>query len=368
MGARGTAALGVALAAAGAAFGTPSLYVPGFALIALALITLAWVHLAAAGAGIEVDPGPTRIVEGDSYPLRLRLRRGQIPPPGGELSHPLLEQPVAVGPLRPARVDAEIRFERRGRHRLSCSWTIRDPLGLTSRRNHAEEGDELLVLPRVEPVHPPAFGGGGIGGGSASGYDEGVAGLREARAVEFEFDGLRPYREGTPASRIYWPAVARSGEMVEMRLVAGANARPLVVLDASRPDDEESLDRAVRAAASLCVHLAQGGGCSVLIPGHRQATALDPALRTWPQVHGQLALVHAGVPTFPPARLARHGSIIWVTGGNPMRGERLVAALGAGPHYVVAARPAGRTPPALTVAGCHGRRIGARRLPARSAA
>ena len=91
--------------------------------------------------------------------------------------------------------------------------------------------------------------------------------MREARAAEFEVDGLRPYREGSPASRIHWPALARSGEMHERRMVAGAEATPLVVLDAELPDDQEALDRAVRAAASLCVHLAPGSGCSVLLPG-----------------------------------------------------------------------------------------------------
>jgi uncharacterized protein (DUF58 family) len=368
VGARGTAALGLALVAAGAAFAVPSLYVPGFALAGVAILAAVWVWLATRGAGVDVEAGPTRIVEGDTYPLALALRRGPVPPPAGELDHPLLTGPVAVGPLRPTRVGAEIRFERRGRHRLACSWTIRDPLGLSSRRIDVDEGAELLVLPRVEPVMPPAFGGGGVGGGSVSGNEEGVAGLREARAVEFEIDGLRPYREGSPASRIHWPAVARSGEMHERRLVAGADARPLVVLDAARPDDEESLDRAVRAAASLCVHLAQSGGCSVLLPGHRQATALDSALRAWPQVHGLLALVHSGTPTFPPSRLGRHGSVVWVTAGNPIRGERLVAALGAGPHFVVSSRAHGRAAPALAVAGCHGRRVGARRIAVGSAA
>ena len=48
-------------------------------------------------------------------------------------------------------------------------------------------------------------------------------------------DGLRPYRPGSPASRIHWRTVARSGEMYEKRFVAGADAAPLIVLDPTSP-------------------------------------------------------------------------------------------------------------------------------------
>ena len=143
---------------------------------------------------------------------------------------------------------------------------IRDPLRLVSRELLGTGGDEVLVLPRVEPVTAP--GGGGAGGSHGGmGIDPGVMGRRlDASMAELEIDGLRPYREGTSASRIHWASVARRGEMLERRLVAELDSAPLIVLDPSGGDDEESLDRAVRAAASLCVHLGREGGCAILLP------------------------------------------------------------------------------------------------------
>ena len=96
-------------------------------------------------------------------------------------------------------------------------------------------------------------------------------------AAELDLEGLRPYRQGTPASRIHWPAVARSGEMLERRLSADGDTAPLVVLDASRTPTEEALDHAVRAAASLCLHLARRGGCALLLPGCGRAASLTRA-------------------------------------------------------------------------------------------
>ena len=95
------------------------------------------------------------------------------------------------------------------------------------------------------------------------------AGL-DTRTIDFEIDGLRPYRNGSPASRIHWATVARTGEMVEHRLVAGADSSPLVVLDRFNPADQDALDSAVRAAASICVHLAPAGGCTLLVSGERR--------------------------------------------------------------------------------------------------
>ena len=179
------------------------------------------------------------------------------------------------------RIRIDVRFERRGRRIIEPpSFTIHDPLRLVSRTVRDDGGDaELLVLPRIEPVVAPS-GSGGSGSGSPGDGRTTAAALRGAAvgsAAELDLDGLRPYRTGTPASRIHWPAVARSGEMLERRLTAESDSAPLVVLDASRPPSEEALDAAVRAAASLCVFVARRGGLALLLP----ATAAPPSsLRT----------------------------------------------------------------------------------------
>ena len=369
MSAVATTGLGVSLALAGAAFGSPSLLVPGIALVLLALTAVLWVEAAAFGARLHREPGPERIVEGDAYAVAFELRRGILPPPGGELDEPLLDGSIRVGPLRPRRVERDVRLPRRGRHSLDGStWTIRDPLGLRERRIATAAGGELLVLPRVHPVRAAGLGAAGVGAGAARLGEEGVASVREAQAVEFDIDGLRPYRAGSPATRIHWPAVARSGEMHERRLVAGAEALPVVVLDAEHPDSEDALDMAVRAAASICVFLAGSGGCAVLLPGHRAPAALDARLRAWPQIHAGMAMVRAGAPTAVPSRVGGAGSVFWVSGGGLGRARRLLRGYGPGPHFLVAPGPA-PGPAAFEVAGCSAVAVGsgARRATRRAA-
>ena len=92
-----TALLGLALCLAGGTFDTASLYVPGVALLFLAIGSVVWVRLAASGATVERLPGPHTVVEEDPYPLRVEVRSGALPPPGGELLEPLLGWPVPIG-------------------------------------------------------------------------------------------------------------------------------------------------------------------------------------------------------------------------------------------------------------------------------
>ena len=113
---------------------------------------------------------------------------------------------------------------------------------------------------------------------------------RRGGPAQFEVDGLRPYRDGSPASRIHWPAVARTGEMIERRLVAGGEPRPLVVFDPRGATTPAHRERAMRAAASLCVELGRSGGCDLLLPGERRPLTIDPALRSWPEAHVRIAV------------------------------------------------------------------------------
>ncbi len=363
--ARSTLTLAAALVAAGVMFDAPVLLLPGIALLLLAGGAWAWVELATREARVERPRGPASVEEGEPYPLRIVIRRGRVPP-RGELTDPLLEQPRPVRARvrgRVSEVSLSLRFKRRGRFVLAPSKLIvRDPLRLHSREVESEHGGELLVLPRVEPVTAPGDAGGGEREGEAAELGDG-AGARalEASAIEFEIDGLRPYREGSPASRIHWPVVARTGELIERRLVAGDDSSPLVVLDAEQPEDEESLDRAVRAAASLCVHLARtGGGCALLLPRERRPLPIDPELRGWPVAHARLAVVEAGRAPTGMARSGHTGPVLWVTTrrGGPPR----AAGGQANPiSYLVSPHPLPGVPASFTVAGCHGQALAAGR-------
>jgi uncharacterized protein (DUF58 family) len=351
-----TALLGAALCLAGGTFDTPSLYVPGVALVVLAVGSVVWVVLAARGATVERVPGPHTVVEEDPYPLRVEVRSGVLPPPGGELLEPLLGWPVPVGGRWSRRLRINVRFSRRGRRILEPDvLVIRDPLRLFSRELVGEGGEEVLVLPRVEPVTAPGSGGAGAGSEAGLGAEPSLSGRRlDASAAELEIDGLRAYREGAPASRIHWPSVARRGEMLERRLVAELDSAPLVVMDPSSPASEESLDMAVRAAASICLWLARRDGCAVLLPGDRRPVDISHDLGAWPSVHARLALVEAGAAPASGVLGPRGGAVIWVTGTDLRSTPRALERLPAGSRYVVSPGALPGVRPAFEVAGCTG--------------
>ena len=358
--AAGAAALGAVMALVAAGFDTASLYLPGLALLALGLGSALWVGVAARAASVERLPGPRTVEEEQPYPLRLELRTGLLPLPAGELRDPMLPKPVPLGGRAPRRVRIDVRFPRRGRRRLEPGrLVVHDPLQLAVRALTVSGGDgDLLVLPRVEPVVVAGAGGGNDGGGGPerSGDRAGLRGRIDGMAGELDLDGLRPYRQGTPASRIHWPAVARSGEMLERRLTADSDSAPLVVLDAARPPSEEALDSAVRAAASLCLHLGRRGGCALLLPGDRRPVAVAPDLAAWPSLHARLALVEAASRAPALARARRAGAVRW--GSAAGAAPRDLPRRAAGGGWLVTPLPREGSRPQFTVAGCTGHRLG----------
>ncbi|MQA75054.1 MAG: DUF58 domain-containing protein, partial [Solirubrobacterales bacterium] len=354
-GALTAAGIGGALLLCGAGFDSPSLLVPGAGLLGLALVAFAWVELATPSR-LRREQGPARIVEDEPYPVRLVASGGRVPPPGGRLTDPVLESPVAVGPRWRGRHAADVPLRGRGRLRLRpARLEVRDPLGLRVRWVESADPGEVLVLPRIEPVRATGRRGGGARTSAHAGIEDGaVASRLDARAIELEVDGLRAYREGSPASRIHWPAVARTGELVERRLIAGADSAPLIVLDATRPAGDEALDAAVRAAASLCVHLGSAGGCALLLPGDRRPTEIEPEMRTWPHVHARLAVVEASAAQPSLSRAFRAGAVFWVTAAARPALPKALRTASSGRRYLVAPLSALGRAPSFEVAGCGG--------------
>jgi uncharacterized protein (DUF58 family) len=321
-----TAALGAAFTLVGLGFGLAAALVCGIALLALAIGAVAWVEGATIGGRLERQPGPGRLEESEPYPLRLALRRALLPPPGGELTDPLLDLNVPVGPRWPRHLEREVWLESPGRRRLPpARLIVRDPLGLWRRELESDRTDDVVVLPRVDPVRWTGPGaeprGQSAGTGSAS-----DATSRRGGLAQFEVDGLRPYRDGSPASRIHWPAVARTGQMIERRLIAGGEPRPLVVFDprggtstngGHKHRRRVDVERAMRAAASLCVALARAGGCDLLVPGERRPLPIDPALRAWPEAHVRIAVSDPEAGPMLPAGM-RGAAVLWVTAGSSL--------------------------------------------------
>ena len=154
------------------------------------------------------------------------------------------------------------------------------------------------------------------------------------------------------------------------RLVAGSDAAPLIVLDSDGAPDIESLDAAVRATASLCVHLARSGGCAILLPGERRPTLLDGRLRRWPAVHAALALVEPGRMA-PRGRGLREGSLRPLgqrrcsLGGGAIAGPDRRRRAGSWSARSIAGAGSSRSPGAPRPRRARGERSGWRREDAR---
>jgi uncharacterized protein (DUF58 family) len=357
-------------------FDASPLFVPAVGFVALGTLAPAWVWISAQGARAQRRLQAERVVEDEPLEATIEVTRGPLGLPGAEVYDPFTASRLEVaGPLSPLRGDrrASVRvlthFPRRGLQTLPPpSLYVRDPLDLA----HVESvgrgpAQRLLVLPRTEPIRWLSSDRGRhfrLADGNAS---------SEALAA-VDVDGLRPYRPGTPASRIHWPAVARGAGLIERRLQADGDTRPLIVLDARGSGPPELLDAAVRAAASLTLDLARAGGCGLLLPGEQRATAIDRELVTWPGAYARLAVVEGG-PTAPAPALssngARLGPMLYVAADVPRRLPSSIAAGGRGQTVLVVpsdglvnGRPRGIRGgmiPILDVSGCRGFLIGVRR-------
>lgn len=369
----GCSAAGGALIVVGLLFATAPLFVPGVAFALLGPLAPAWVWLSGRGARVERRMEQERVVEDEPLEATLKLRTGLLRPPGGEVFEPLAGRVVRLPRGRRSTIRVLARFDRRGRLRLAPpSLVVRDPLELAQYvRGGRGPAQDVLVLPRTERVRWARNGG-----------ERTSSPASRARAdllAAVDVDGLRPYRPGTPASRIHWPALARGAGLLERRLRVEGDLLPLVVLDARGTGSHEHLDAAVRAAASLTLELARTGGCKLLLPGSRRALAVESDLASWPMAHARLALVEgedARAPS-PAALRAALGPLFYVTAQSL---ERLPAAVGRETRNAssavivlpVALAPGTDGRASFTVSGCRGFVVGARgraaAAPRRSAA
>lgn len=361
-------------------FAATPLLVAGVALCAIGVITPLWVLASAGGARARRILVADRVTEGAELHAAIEVHRSIAAGGWGrlEIVDELTGQRLALGgsqsPLRAVRdacVQLSAPMARRGEHVYGPpTITARDPFDLARAESPGRGVPQVvLVLPRTEPIRWTS--------GNRIRRSDGEDGRLGAEAMAAsDLDGLRPYRPGSPASRIHWPALARGQGLIERRLRADGDERPLVVLDTrtltSRsvpPGPDEPLDAAVRATASLVLELARRGGCALLLPGQSRATVVDPELSAWPGVHARLAV--AGTDADPnrtraPAldRVAGRVPLVYVTAAPH---ERLGLALGAGSRgsvvlvvpqtELVDGRPRGVIGPAtpvLSVNGCSG--------------
>jgi uncharacterized protein (DUF58 family) len=312
--------------------GPAPLFVLGVGLMVVGAAAPAWTWLSGTGASVQRDLPAGRVVEGQPLEATLALHGGWLGLPTGEVSEPLARERIRIPRGRRARIKVVARFERRGLRTLPPpALVVRDPVELSRTVVVSPQSEqELLVLPRTEPVRSVGRGGK---------RTIGLLGRSSDILAAVELDGLREYRPGTPASRIYWPALAKGAGLLERKLRVAGDTVPLVVLDARGPEPSgaqgDHLDAAVRAAASLTLELARGRGCRLLLPGERRALEISRDLLAWPSAHARLAVLEGGPGTRAPSPGAIQGAL--------------------GPLFYVTAAPLERPPTAVRPA--HGQPV-----------
>src|SRR6201991_3261220 len=340
----GCAALGLLLLVVAGTFDAEPLYVTGAALLVLGAGAAGWIGLGGVGAKLGREISVRSVIEDQPLQVKLSAKAGRIPLPPGWIDEPLLPEPVRLpAGRRSARVRIEVTFGRRGRRRLPPpALVLRDPFGLAQRVIAGPAADEILVLPKLYPVNLTA------GGGDATPAHARASLLA---AAETEIDGLRPWREGSPASRIHWPALARGAGLMERKLISEADSRPIVVLDPRAPASADALDAAVRAAGALAVHFARRTGCALLLPGDRRATVIEPDLLAFPTAHVRLALLDDSIGPSLVVAQNRRGLVVYVAARPVDRAPRGLGRTPGGCLLVVpGALPNRRA--VLEVAGC----------------
>ena len=342
----GCAALGLLLLVVAGTFDAEPLYVTGAALLLLGAGAGAWIWFGGVGARLEREISVRSVMEEQPLQVKLHVKAGRLPLPPGWIDEPLLPEPVRLpAGRRQARVRIEVTFGRRGRRRMPPpALVLRDPFGLAQRVIAGPSTDEILVLPRIFPVNVTA------GGGDATPAHARASLLA---AAETEIDGLRPWREGSPASRIHWQSFARGAGLMERKLISEADSRPLVVIDPRGAATPDALDAAVRAAGSLAVHFAKKTGCSLLMPGDRRASVIEHDLMSWPALHVRLALMDEHVGPSLAAAQNRRGLVLYVAARPVDRAPRGLGRTPGGCLIVVPGAIAGRRA-MLEVAGCYG--------------
>ena len=319
------------LAVTGRVLGVLELYVlaaGAWALVGTALVFLAG-HPSDVGARRSLSPARVQAGEESLVELAVTNRGRRVtavvelrdPVDGGPRRARLLLAPLAPGAEE--RANYRIPTEQRGVMTVGPLEARRyDPLGLATTSRVVAPQTELVVYPVVEALLPlPHAPGDDRRGGSRRATVTGQA--------SEDFYALRPWVDGDDLRRVHWPSTARRDELMVRQHDVPWQGRATVLLDLrDRYHDEDSLEQAVSAAASIVASSGRGGSLVRLVttdgadsgfgtgPSHLDALldrlarveASSGGLFDLPDTSGAVALVvTADVPAADVAHLARLG-------------------------------------------------------------
>ena len=354
----GLAIGGIGLGLAGRLLGLLELYVLAAGCWALTGAALAYLALRPADVGVRRTLTPARVRAGDESRVELAVtNEGRRATPVLELRDPvdggprrarMLLAPIATGTTEVARY--RIPTDRRGVLTVGPLQVRRfDPLALATSVRTAAEPSELVVYPLVEELAAlPRAPGDDRSGGARRATAAGGAGQ--------DFYALRPWAVGDDLRRVHWPSTARRDELMVRQHDIPWQGRATVVLDVrSDYHDDESLEQAVSAAASIAVSCGQGGAEVRLITTDGGDTGFAAGGAHLEALLERLARVRPSTGSLPELPRTTGAMAVVVSADVPAGDLSYLARLGGRPEtlaVVVIARNGRRAP-----AGVPGRAV-----------
>lgn len=264
---------GATAAACGVVLGLPALLRVGLFAALLPLVVLAVFSRIDYRISLSRHVSPPRVACGQPAVVTLRVHNEGATPPGSLL----VEDSVgyALGARPRIRLDrlprgAEHRHEYRvssdvrGRHVLGpATLRVSDPLGLVEILRSFRSTTPLVVLPPLVDlgsVRPSSSVDGGSGGRDVISH------------LSSDESGVRAYRRGDDVRRVHWRSSARLGELMVRQEEHPSRPASTLLLDVRSGAHRgrgaaSSFETAVRAVASVLVHLHQIGHDVRLVTG-----------------------------------------------------------------------------------------------------
>jgi hypothetical protein len=203
-----------------------------------------------------------------------------------------------------------------------------DPFRLVARRVTVAPPAHVIVFPTPADVAAGRATGGHPGGGERSS----ATGAANALSGD-ELNGLRPYAPGDRLTRLHWPSMARSGDLV-VRDFVEPEAGSLSLLVDLRPSahSAESFEPTIARAAGYGVHALHQGLTVELCTSTGDRVVIAPGVAGHQAMLRALALLG---PASPPVAVARR----W--GNRPTGGAVWATASVQGADVVLVTTPAG---------------------------
>ncbi|MGD0381018.1 MAG: DUF58 domain-containing protein [Acidimicrobiales bacterium] len=220
-----------------------------------------------------------------------------------------------LGPGAGATLSVRVPTARRGLLTLSqVGVWCEDPFGLIALRITVAPPAHVIVYPApAEPAHRGRPTGAHRGAQAPSA----TAGATDAMSGD-ELSGLRPYAPGDRLTRLHWPSMARSGELVVREFVE-PRAGSLSLLVDLRPSAHsgDSIEKTISSAAGFGVGALDRGLTVELCTSTGDRVVITPNASGRQTMLRALALL--GPATAPPAVVRRWGNrptggAVWATG------------------------------------------------------